>query len=314
MKKWIVWLLVLIVLTIGSIYFFIPAKIVISNISTARATITGEYRYIGQIENWGKWWRNADGTSHFKGLPFEYSGTVFRLNRELNNIAGIEIEQNGLKIQSVISLISFSKDSTGAFWQCEIPAGNDPLTRIKTLRIAKKIKKDMKGVLQNLTSFVSDTKNVYGLSIYKTSTRDTTLLTASFVSAAYPTTQEIYSFFNTLENSIKRQHGIKTGAPIMNVREAENGAYETQVAIPTNRLLENDGKIYFRRMVPGNFIVSEVMGGPVTIREAIKEMDYYISDYKKTVMAKPFQTLVTNRLTETDTSKWLTKISIPVME
>jgi hypothetical protein len=314
MKKWIVWLLVLIVLSIGSIYFFIPAKIVISNISTAQATISGEYRYIGQLENWAKWWRNADGTSNLKGLPFEYNGTVFRLNRQLHNIAGIEIEQNGLKLQSVISLISFSKDSTGTIWQCEIPAGNDPLNRINTLRIAMKIKKDMKGVLQNLTSFVSDTKNVYGLSIHKTSTLDTNLLTASFVSAAYPTTAEIYSFFDTLENSIHRQHGIKTGAPIMNVRESENGVYETQVAVPTNRLLENDGKIHLRRMVPGNFIVSEVMGGPFTIREAMKQLDYYISDYKKTVMAKPFQTLLTNRITETDTSKWLTKISIPVME
>ncbi len=31
----------------------------------------------------------------------------------------------------------------------------------------------------------------------------------------------------------------------MNVRESENGGYETQVAIPTNRLLKNDGKILF---------------------------------------------------------------------
>jgi hypothetical protein len=51
---------------------------------------------------------------------------------------------------------------------------------------------------------------------------------------------------------------MKTGSPMLNVRESENGGYETQVAIPTNRLLKNEGKIYFRRMVPGYFIVSEV--------------------------------------------------------
>lgn len=101
---------------------------------------------------------------------------------------------------------------------------------------------------------------------------------------------------------------------MMNIRESGNGGYETQVAVPTDRLLQNDGKIHYRRMVPGNFMVSEVQGGPFTISEAMKQLDYYISDYKKTVMAKPFQTLVTNRLTETDTAKWLTKIYIPVME
>ena len=314
MKKWMFWILVIIVLTVGCIYLFIPAKIVISNISTAQATMSGEFRYIGQEENWDKWWRDADGKAHIKGSPFEFNGTVFRLNRQLTNIAGIEIEQKGLILQSAIHLISFSKDSTGAFWECDINTGNDPLNRVRSLMSATKIKKDMAGVLKNLTTYVSDLKNVYGLSINRTSTRDTTMLTASFQSAAYPTIPQIYSFFDTLENSIQRQHGMKTGSPMMNVRESENGGYETQVAIPTDRLLKNDGKIYFRRMVPGYFIVSEVKGGPFTIREAVKQLDFYISDYKKTVMAKPFQTLVTNRLTETDTSKWITKISIPVME
>jgi len=314
MKKWVVWLLAIIVLTVGCIYFLIPAKIVISNISTARATITGEFRYIGQEENWEKWWRDASGASHVKGSPFEFNGTVFRLNKQLTNIAGIEIEQKNLKFQSAIHLISFNKDSTGASWECDINAGNNPLNRVRSLMAATKIKKDMAGVLKNLTTYVSDLKNVYGLTISRTSTKDTTMLTASFLSAAYPTIPQIYSFFDTVENSIKRQRGTKTGSPMLNVREAENGGFETQVAIPTDRLLKNDGKIHFRRMVPGYFIVSEVNGGPFTIREAVKQLDYYISDYKKTVMAKPFQTLVTNRLTETDTSKWITKIHIPVME
>jgi hypothetical protein len=314
MKKWFAWLLLIIVLTLGCIYFFIPAKIAISKISTAKATITGEFRYLSQEGNWEKWWRDADGKAHKKGSPFEFNGTVFRVNRQLTNIAGIEIELKDLKYQSVIHLMSFSKDSTGAIWQCDIDAGNSPLNRIRSLMTAMKIKKDMAGVLKNLTTYVSDLKNVYGLSIMRTSTKDTTMLTASFLSGSYPTIPQIYSFLDTLENSIQRQHGMKTGSPMLNVRESENGGYETQVAIPTDRLLKNDGMIHFRRMVPGYFIVSEVKGGPLTIREATSQLDYYISDYKKTVMAKPFQTLITNRLTETDTSKWITKIYIPVME
>jgi effector-binding domain-containing protein len=314
MKKWIVWLLVILFLTVGCIYLLIPAKIVISSISTAQATVTGEFRYLGQEENWEKWWRDADGKSRIKGEPFIYDGTLFHLNQQFHNIVGIDIERSGLKLQSVLHLISFKKDSTGAVWQCEIPTGNNPLTRIMKYRSASKIKRSMKEILGNLTTYVSDPKNVYGLSIHRTSTRDTTMLTASFVSPAYPTTPEIYSYFGILENSIQKQHGEKTGSPMMNVKELENGKYETQVAIPTNRLLQNDGKIQYRRMVPGNFIVSEVKGGPVTIDEAITQLDYYIADYKKTVMAKPFQVLVTDRLTETDTTKWVTKIFVPVME
>ena len=81
MKKWIVWLFVILVLGVASIYIFIPAKIVITNISSAEATITGEYRYISQEENWEKWWRDADGKSHKKGEPFTYGTNEFRISK-----------------------------------------------------------------------------------------------------------------------------------------------------------------------------------------------------------------------------------------
>lgn len=314
MKKWIVWLIGLVVLTVGCIYLLIPANIDISCISSAKATLSAEFRYISREESWERWWRNAGGQGHTRGQGFEYNGTIFRLTGQDHNFVHIEVEHGGLKLETILTLISFSKDSTGTVWHTALKAGNNPLKRISTRRTAVRIKKDMSAVLQNLTSYVSETKNVYGLSIQRTSIRDTTMLTASFVSGRYPSIAEIYGFFDTLEKSIRRQHGLNSGAPMLNVRQLDGGGYETQVAIPTNRLLENDGKVHYRRMVPGNFMATEVQGGPLTIDQAMKQMEVYISDYQKIVMAKPFQVLVTNRLTETDTAKWITKIYFPVVE
>src|ERR1700685_652871 len=100
MKKWIVWLLVITILTISCIYFFIPSKIVISSVTAAQATIYGEYRYMNQEEKWEKWWRDSDGKSHVKGEPFTYNRTTFRITKHANNITGIELEQGDLKLQS----------------------------------------------------------------------------------------------------------------------------------------------------------------------------------------------------------------------
>ena len=290
----------------------IPAKIVISDISLAEATITGEFRFINQTEKWGQWWRDANGKSHVPDSPFTYNGAEFRLAKQTHNVVGIEIEEKGETVQSVLHLISINKDSTVAIWKCELPTGNNPVTRILKYRRAMELKKNMAGIMHNLTSYISDPRNVYGLTIHRTSTRDTTMLTASFSSPFYPTTSEIYGFLDILEKSIQKQNGIKTGYPMLNLKKLNNGSYETQVAIPTNRLLSNDGKIVFRRMVPGNFIVAEVKGGPFTINESVNQLEYFISDYNKVVMAKPFQQLITNRLKETDTSKWVTKLYIPV--
>ena len=95
MKKWIVWFIVILILGVASIYIFIPAKIVITNISSAEATITGEFRYISQEENWEKWWRDADGKSHIKGEPFTYGTNEFRITRRSYNAVGIDIRQDG---------------------------------------------------------------------------------------------------------------------------------------------------------------------------------------------------------------------------
>ena len=100
----------------------------------------------------------------------------------------------------------------------------------------------------------------------------------------------------------------------MNVRQLDDGSFESQVAIPTNRFLANDGKIESRRMVPGNFITAEIHGGPYTVNEAINQMNYFISEYNKAQIANPFQLLVTNRLSESDTSKWITRLYVPVVK
>jgi hypothetical protein len=314
MKKWIVWLFVILVLTIGCIYLFIPAKIVISGLNTALVTTNGAYRFISEEEKWQQWWRNEKGKPHVSGEPFSYNGSVFRLYKHANNVAGIEILRNDKKLLSLLHLISFSLDSTGIIWSCEMPVSNNPIVRIVNYKNAVEIKKNMAGVMKAFTSFISDPHNVYGITIFRTSTTDTTLLSARFVSKAYPTTPELYQYFSELEKSVRKQKGKIAGAPMMNIRQLEDRSFETQVAIPTDRFLENDGKIEGRRMVPGNFISSEVHGGLYTINKGIEQMNYFISEYNKSQIANPFQVLVTNRLTEPDTTKWITKLYIPVVK
>ncbi|HXB30263.1 MAG TPA: GyrI-like domain-containing protein [Puia sp.] len=314
MKKWGFLLLALLILTLFSIYLFIPSKIVISNITFAEATINGEFRYINQEGQWEKWWHDTNGKAHIKGEPFTYNGSVFRLTKQINNVVGIEIEQDGKIWQSVILLFSLSTDSTGAHWRCEISAGNSPIKRIMSYRNAVRIKSNMTGVMKNFSTFISNPQNIYGIHIYRTSTRDTAMLSARFKSQAYPITAELYSYFDKVEKAILKQKGKVTGFPMMNVRKMEDGSFETQVAIPTNHVLENDGKILFRRMVPGNFICTDVRGGTFTVNDAMNQLDLFISEYHKSRMANTFQSLVTNRINEPDTQKWITKIYIPVVE
>ncbi|MBS1565351.1 MAG: hypothetical protein JST39_13240, partial [Bacteroidetes bacterium] len=70
--------------------------------------------------------------------------------------------------------------------------------------------------------------------------------------------------------------------------------------------------IFFRKMVPGAFMVTDVRGGDETVVYALSQMRLYFDDYKKTSMAIPFAALITDRQQEPDSSRWVTRIYAPV--
>jgi hypothetical protein len=313
MKKWIVWFIVILLLGVASIYFFIPAKIVITNISSAEATITGEFRYISQKENWEKWWLDADGKPHHMGEPFRYGTSEFRINKQSYNAVGIDILQDGGNIPSFLNFISYAIDSTGAVWACETPATVNPFLRVRNYLNAREIKKNMTGVMKVFSEFISKPKNVYGMTIYKTTVHDTLMVSARFTSPAYPTTAQLYGYFDTLKHTIIKQKALPVGFPIMNLRKMPDGSFETQTGMPTTRLLKNDGKILALRMPPGLFMTADIRGGAYTVDEAMKQLDLFIQEYNRIKIATGFQILITDRRNEPDTTKWITKIKIPIV-
>jgi hypothetical protein len=121
----------------------------------------------------------------------------------------------------------------------------------------------------------------------------------------------VYNLVGLLRKYIAVQEADVTGNPIMNVTQQDINEYELMVALPTNKELPGGGGIFFRRMVPGNFISTEVKGGNYTVNNAFNQVQLYMEEYKKTHLAIPFQALITDRIAEPDTSRWITRIYCP---
>ncbi len=157
-------------------------------------------------------------------------------------------------------------------------------------------------------------ENVYGLPILKALVSDSLLIFTEASSKGFPTTEFIYSQIDQLRKYIVDQSAKETGFPMLNINTTDSINYLTKVAIPVNKRLKSSGNISFRWMLGGgNILVTEIKGGPASIDKAFKEMENYVSDYRRTAPAIPFQSLVTDRTKEPDTSKWITKIFYPVM-
>lgn len=134
MKKWIAGLLIFIVLTVLSVYIFIPSNINIAGVTASRAPISAAFRYISRQDQWGKWWKDSSGKPHIQGTPYSFDGSTFRLTQAGYNLADIEIEQDGIVIQSKLTLLAISTDSIWALWNGQFPAGNNPFTRLKDFK------------------------------------------------------------------------------------------------------------------------------------------------------------------------------------
>ena len=128
----------------------------------------------------------------------------------------------------------------------------------------------------------------------------------------YPASLEVYEMVKLIKDYIREKGGEENDSPILNIHTEDSVKFETMVAIETKQEVAGNEKFKVKKMVIGNMLVAEVKGGNYIIIEGENELKNYISDYKKTSPAIPFQKLVTNRLLEPDTAKWVTKLYYPI--
>jgi hypothetical protein len=315
MKKLVPGLLIVVILFLGSVYCFFPSNLTISNIMTIDCTRDAAYRLLSAEANWKRWWDKRDDSSYSpKGGNFSQdSKALFRLQQTLTNGVGIVITNDGIQYPGVIELLSKAPDSVVLNWKCNIYSGLNPVKKISRYRQAVALKKIVTDGLNDLCTFLENKENVYSMGIIRSSTTDTLLIATKYLSRAYPSTDEIYKTLAVLRQYITRQGARETGHPMLNVTRLAAGQFQTMIALPTSVELQGSGAIFSRRLVHGSFMISHIIGGPATVNNAVEQMQLYFDDYKKTSVAIPFQSLVTDRSAEKDTSKWVTDIYAPVM-
>ncbi len=301
MKKFFVVLLLFIVVTIACLYIFIPSNINISSIAVVKAPTNSVYRYVNNENTWRE--KLISNNSLFK--EYTVSSTV-------QNAVDVVLRDNDNTINTKLILIFPGGDSTIIHWDCSLAAGMSPFSRIDAYSKAVEIKKNMDSVLYKLKLYTSEPENIYGVHIYKGSIKDTTLISIKTILDHYPSTNEIYSLVNKLNDYAIKSGALITGNPMYNVTTVAKDTVRLMVALPVNKSLPQNNSIMTVKMIPGNFLITQVSGGEGTVRNALIQLQNFIADNSKTSMAIPFSYLITNRVDEPDTAKWVTKIYIPV--
>jgi hypothetical protein len=314
MKKLVIILLSFFFLALLAVYIFIPQKLEIGKVEYIKCNVNGGFRILSNESTWVKWWpKNGLIKKNAKGQPlFFYKGFRYQLAEQYYNSIGVHIITDFSTIDSRINLIKLNIDSLVIIWNCQLTTGLNPVSRFLKFREAEAIKKDMSDILSNLGRYLENRKNIYGINLHVTMSKDSTMVLIKRISKQYPTTTEIYNLIGNLKKYIASEHAEQNNYPMLHVKKLPDSTFETMVAIPVNRELPGNGAISFSRFVPWKVLTAEVKGGDKTVEEALHQMKVFISDYQKTAMAIPFQSLVTDRSKQADTLKWITRIYTPV--
>jgi hypothetical protein len=302
MRKALILAGVLLLLLLAAVYFLIPSRLDVVMLLPVRCNIDAADRSLRDTADRTKWWGDQE------------NGTVrCTVTGLFRRMVDVRIDDSGTSVQSRLSALpSVRIDSCVLRWEVGLASGLNPIGRIERYRQAKKLAADIQKLLSGIGSRLEDQRLVYGMVITEGNTTDSALVSTERIFDQYPSDSVIYGLIEKLRRFVGRNGAHETGYPMLNVTQELKGTCKVEVGLPIDRTINGEGEIGWRRLIRVVFLVADVRGGDYTVRQAVSQMGNYISDYKRTVMAIPYQSLVTDRMKEPDTTKWLTRLYVPV--
>jgi len=305
MKKILIGVVLLLAVALISVYLLIPGRLKIDATISLPVALPGVTRTLIDENNWKKWWPDE--------TPFNYNNQTYSIKPKISSVFDIDIYSGKDTVNSRLELVPIENDMMKIGWHAEQMTSNNPFIRFSQYRHARATEKNMNEILQSMKIFLEKTKNIYGVEIKKTLVTDSVLISVRRSFQHNPNVQEIDAMIQDLRKYIIQNNSIEKNSPMLNVWKHDSSHYEAMSAIPVDKALPRTTEFAPKFLLKGgNILEARVQGGQYTIESSLQEIENYRSDYKYNSPAIPYQLLVTDRLKETDTTKWITKLYYPV--
>lgn len=313
MRKVLLMIVIILGLILTSLYLLSSTNAHNSSTVTINCNINAVNRYLMNENKWKTWWPGeVKYDSSTQKNEFDYQGYKYIIKEYKYNLINIQTVTKNSKLDGSILFVQLSADSVLLEWKYSLPITSNPVKRFFLKREMKKVHSNAMNIIKNLKTFIENQVNVYGIAFHERMSNDSTLVALRCTTKHYPSTKDVYSLVAQLRKYIKEQGGKEYNFPMLNVKKLNDSTFESMVALPVNKFLPGNGEILYKRYVPWKVLMAEVKGGSYTVENALRQMNIYINDYQKKAMALPFQSLVTDRSKQPDTSKWITRIYTPI--
>jgi len=308
MKRVLLIFSLLLLIILGAAYFFIPTQQTFIYGINVNCTEDGANRYVIQKDKWQRWLPGDKKEDQF----YSYRNIQYRFDKILLNGIEATVIHGDDSTKGFLQFLYYSIDSTKLQWTSAITLSANPFKRVVEYMQKQKLKNTIELFVNEIGNYFNQPENIYGFKVEKLKQVETSMVSVKQTFDHYPTLKETYSMIQLLKDYIHAKGVEEKDFPMLHVYEESTTAYEVMAAIPVKTEIPSEGKFQLKRMMMGSILMAEVRGGVASVTIAEQEFTNYVKDYKKSSPAIPFQSLVTNRLLETDTSKWVTRLYYPV--
>ncbi|MCQ6958064.1 hypothetical protein [Mucilaginibacter aquariorum] len=311
MKKPTLFVIGILVLAFISIYFIIPQKIKTTNVIEIDAADVNIAKFLVNKRQWNKWWPGQHNTAD--SIHFSYNGADYVLQESTNSAMKTLIKIGDIELSSQLLYATTGEGMSEVTWVTEMQSSINPIKRIAEFVKIKHVTKDIDTLLTGFKKFMQTDTNVYGIAVKISKIKNPTVLASTIHTNDYPSPVVIYNIVNNLKKQVSAQNAIVADSPMLNVHANEGDGYQVMVAIPINKTITAGPNTIINQLVMGgNLLETTVKGGKNTILNAFTQLKHYQKDHRLISPAMPYELLITNRLAEKDTAKWVTKVFWPI--
>ncbi len=310
MSKLLLWGFIFVAAISAGIYFLFPAKVHFRKTMYVEAAPNSAARFVLDQKAWNQWWPAS--TINKNDSIFPYKNFEYAVNWKMISGDSVLIKSKDGYVRSLINLLPINKDSVGIQWEGESQAETNFLKRIQNYFTQKELQNNSAEVFTALKNFLEKDDKVYGIKIEHKMVVDTLLLSTKKIFKTYPSTEQVYEMVNDLKKYMSSNAVLPTNPPMLHVVQ-DSSVFKTMVAIPINKEIKNTDRFVIKKMVAGKILISQIDGGSASAEAAIKKIELYMDDYHLLSPAISYQSLITDRTQEKDSSKWVTKVYYPIM-
>lgn len=321
-------IVIIIIALVVIISLFLPRKVHIERSVVINTNQVVVFDQVNTLKNWENWspWHKLDTSMevYYMGPPSGDSALYHWESKNPDVGVGKMMIVRHVKYDTIIMDLDFTQNTavftfyfspegegTKVVWGMDANMGRNPLKRYLGLFMEKWIAPDFEKGLQTLKEHVEGLP-YSTLSVEETEVGETTYIMIRDTASMATISQKMGEFYGELMGYMGKMRTTPSGPPFCLYYTWENNIFDLEACIPVAKMIPVEGRIRTGTLKAGKVVKVDFMGpyemtgyGHEVAMEWIKKND-------KKVSGAPWETFITDPMSEKDPNKWLTVIYWPV--